>query len=139
MKIVIIVAILAVVGGGGVFIYSSSQNSQQQNQNVSNQSAKSDFDKLQAEIASGAKLYDVRTKEEFDSGYFQNAVNIPLQDLQNAIYPDVPKDTQIYVYCRSGNRSEQAVSLLRANGFVNVTDLGGLADVETLGGKIIKN
>lgn len=138
MKVIISLVIVALVSGAGIFIYLNLKPADEAKRDNVNLTAQSKFDKLQLEIASGAMLYDVRTKEEYDSGYFQNAVNIPLQDLQKAIYPEVPKDTLIYVYCRSGNRSEQAVGLLRANGYVNVTDLGGISEMEALGGKIIK-
>jgi rhodanese-related sulfurtransferase len=42
------------------------------------------------------------------------------------------------VYCRSGNRSSQAATMLKAAGFTNVTDLGGLSAVEKIDGKLVQ-
>ena len=99
--------------------------------------AKLDFTTVQAEVDSGAKLYDVRTKEEYASGHFKNAINWDVQDIQDGKLPDISKDTKIYVYCRSGNRSSQAAALLKDAGYVNVIDLGGLTDVQAIGGTLV--
>ena len=84
-----------------------------------------------------AHLYDVRTPEEFKAGHFAGATNWPLQDMLAGKLPDVPKDAKIYVYCRSGNRSGQATTLLKSAGYSNVTDLRGLSDVQNMGGKLL--
>lgn len=70
-------------------------------------------------------LVDVRTPAEFAGGYIPTAVNIPLSDLPGAM-PDVDKDSRVILYCRSGNRSAQAASILRSAGFTSVTDFGGI-------------
>ena len=98
----------------------------------------SEFAVIQSKIKDGAQLLDVRTAEEFDSGHFAGAINLDVEDIIAGKLPDAAKDTQLYVYCRSGNRSAQAVSLLKQAGFTNITDLGGLTDVEGMGGKLIK-
>ena len=90
-------------------------------------------------VASGAKLYDVRTADEFASGHFAKAENWSLQDMQAGKMPTVAKDTKIYVYCHSGNRSSQSAALLQQAGYTNVTDLHGVANVESLGGKLVTN
>lgn len=92
------------------------------------------FTEVQQDVVAGAKLYDVRTPEEYAAGHFENAILLPLQDIEAEKLPEVPRDTQIYVYCRSGNRSSQAKILLERAGFTNITDLGGLSDVEKIGG-----
>lgn len=96
----------------------------------------SEFAVIQSKIKDGAQLLDVRTAEEFDSGHFAGAINLDVEDIIAGKLPDAAKDTQLYVYCRSGNRSAQAVSLLKQAGFTNITDLGGLADVESIGGTL---
>ncbi len=60
------------------------------------------------------KIYlDVRTTEEWNAGHVEDAIHIPLSDIQNGQNLDkIPKDTPVYVYCRSGNRSGQAVKIL---------------------------
>jgi len=96
------------------------------------------FETIQDEIKNGEKLYDVRTPDEFTAGHFANAENFPLQDLQAGKLPDVAKTTKIYVHCRTGVRSAEAAKILRENGFANVVDLHGLADIEKIGGELIK-
>ena len=96
----------------------------------------SEFAVIQSKINNGSQLLDVRTAEEFDSGHFAGAINLDVEDIIAGKLPDAAKDTQLYVYCRSGNRSAQAVSLLKQAGFTNITDLGGLTDVESIGGTL---
>lgn len=98
----------------------------------------SEFAVIQSKIKDGAQLLDVRTAEEFDSGHFAGAINLDVEDIIAGKLPDAAKDTQLYVYCRSGNRSAQAVSLLKQAGFTNITDLGGLSDVESIGGTLVR-
>lgn len=93
---------------------------------------------IQSDLASGAQLIDVRTPEEYAAGYIDQATNLPLANLQSAQFPDTTKDTKLYVYCKSGNRSAQATELLRVAGYTNVVDLGGINDVTELGGKQVK-
>lgn len=75
-----------------------------------------------------AVLLDVRTREEYASGYIDGSVNIPLDELdgiaESIRNPDVP----IFVYCRSGRRSARAASYLRRIGYTNVRDIGGILD-----------
>ena len=96
----------------------------------------SEFAVIQSKIKDGAQLLDVRTAEEFDSGHFAGAINLDVEDIIAGKLPEAAKHTQLYVYCRSGNRSAQAVSLLKQAGFTNITDLGGLTDVESIGGTL---
>ncbi len=97
------------------------------------------FASVAQDVAAGAKLYDVRTPDEFATSHFEGAKNWSLQDMQQGKLPDTPKDTKLYVYCHSGNRSGQATQLLEQAGYSNVTDLGGLPDVEAIGGKLVTN
>jgi rhodanese-related sulfurtransferase len=71
-------------------------------------------------------LVDVRTPAEYESGFIPTAVNIPVSDLPGAM-PDAGKDDLIILYCRSGNRSGQAASILRKEGFTNISDFGGIS------------
>lgn len=105
--------------------------------NEPSQRAKS-FSSIQSDVKSGAKLYDVRTAAEYRAGHFENAFNFSLQDMQAGTLPDVAKDQKVYVYCQSGNRSSQAAAILKQSGFTNVIDLGGLQDVQSIGGNLIQ-
>ena len=77
---------------------------------------------------SSAVLLDVRTESEYASGYIQGAINLPLQELEDVEEVVPGKGTLIYVYCRSGVRSEQAANALRFMGYTSVVDIGGILD-----------
>ena len=80
-------------------------------------------DDLKQLINSGALLVDVRSPGEFAGGSAKGAINIPLDQVTQRINEFKGKD-QIVVFCRSGNRSGQAQSILEKNGFTNVTNGG---------------
>jgi rhodanese-related sulfurtransferase len=77
-------------------------------------------------------LIDVRTAEEFASGHIAGAVNISLQELP-ARLSEVPKDRPVVLYCRSGNRSAQAMDVLKASGYTNIYDMGGIIAWQSAG------
>ena len=78
------------------------------------------------------KFIDVRTPQEFQSGHFPGAQNIPLDALTD--YTDELKELQkpVVVYCRSGARSASAVMLLKEAGLDNVFNGGGLENLLVL-------
>ncbi len=73
-----------------------------------------------------AVLIDVRTPSEFATGHIDQAINI---DFENPSFTSEVKklDTTktYFVYCRSGNRSGQAVSIMKSNGIKNIYELSG--------------
>ena len=77
----------------------------------------------------GAILLDVRTEEEYATGHIPGAIcisNDEIGEKADAMLPD--KEQMIYVYCRSGNRSQQAAQALCDLGYTNVTEMGGIID-----------
>jgi len=77
------------------------------------------------------KFVDVRTIMEFNSGHIDGAINIPLDQFQHR-YTEISElgNSSIVFYCRSGNRSGQAVANLHQLGIKNIYNGGGLADVQ---------
>jgi len=74
-----------------------------------------------------AFVLDVRTPEEVEEGYIQNATNIDIylgQDFLNEI-EKLDKSKNFYVYCRSGNRSAQACAIMNSVGIENTFNLEG--------------
>src|SRR5690606_10226025 len=76
-------------------------------------------------VADGALLLDVRTPGEFADGHVAGALNIPVQELEARV-AELDPARSVVVYCRSGNRSGTAASMLRARGF-EVTDIGPMS------------
>lgn len=74
---------------------------------------------LKAIIEQGAFLVDVREPGEFAGGTAKGAVNIPLGSVVAELNKFKGKEN-IVVFCRSGNRSGQAKTILEQNGFNNV-------------------
>ncbi|MEN3037574.1 MAG: rhodanese-like domain-containing protein [Candidatus Kryptonium sp.] len=71
-------------------------------------------------------LLDVRTKEEFSEWHLKNAVNIPVQELEERLDElKKYKDFEIIVYCKGGVRSKIAGEILVKNGFKYVYNLSG--------------
>ncbi len=74
----------------------------------------------------GVTIVDVREVDEYKAGHIPGALLIPLSELEQRV-KDVPRDTQVILVCRSGNRSAQAYAYLRQQGFANVHNmLGGM-------------
>jgi hydroxyacylglutathione hydrolase len=69
-------------------------------------------------------VLDVRTTSEYAAGHLPNATHIHAGRLL-ANLEGIPRDRPVVVHCQSGARSAAAVSVLRANGFENMLDLGG--------------
>ena len=69
-------------------------------------------------------LVDVRQPDEFAAGHIEGATLMPLDSLAES-YAQLPRDVRLVVYCRSGHRSAQAVSFLRAHGYDGAVSLAG--------------
>ena len=78
-----------------------------------NQEQKTDFE--------NAFIVDVRTPQEFASGHFEGAVNIPLNTVESNLDKFKGHD-QVVVYCRSGARSGQAENILVSDGIDNIVN-----------------
>ena len=88
------------------------------------------------EESEGYILLDVRTKEEYESGYIPGAINIPLSDINENVVSSLPDKSQmILVYCRSGNRSRQASDKLSRLGYTNIIEIGG---INSWNGEVVK-
>lgn len=82
---------------------------------------------------SGAFVLDVRTQEEWDDYHAPNTTLIPLDQLPARVN-ELPKDREIVVVCRSGNRSQQGRDILLNAGFTQVTSMkGGLNEWRSSG------
>lgn len=80
-----------------------------------------------AALAERPRVYvDVRTPEEYNAGHLPQAVNIPVNDMEQRwaelrAYPD----RLIVLYCRSGHRAGVALQIVGQHGIENATNGGG--------------
>ena len=72
----------------------------------------------------GTFVLDVRTQEEWDEFHAPNTTLIPLDQLPSRLN-ELPRDREIVVVCRSGNRSQQGRDILLNAGFEQVTSMRG--------------
>jgi phage shock protein E len=76
-----------------------------------------------------AVFVDVRTPQEFEEGHIDAARNIPLDQLMGRLDELQGINGPIVLYCRSGNRSGMALHILKAEGFKNLYNGGGIEDM----------
>ena len=69
-------------------------------------------------------VLDARTKGEYESGHFSEAINIPVDELRENI-DKLDKNKEILVYCKTGVRSYIACRILIQNGFKVKNIMGG--------------
>lgn len=72
----------------------------------------------------GALVLDVREVHEWEAVHIPGVTLIPLGELESRL-DELPKDQDILVVCRSGNRSATARDILLNGGFTNVTSMAG--------------
>ncbi|MBC9928705.1 MULTISPECIES: rhodanese-like domain-containing protein [unclassified Leucobacter] len=80
-------------------------------------------------------FFDVRTPEEWANGHLEGAHPLDFNsgDVAAAI-PSLDPCGEYLVYCRSGNRSGQAMTLMQQAGIDNVTNLGSLEEAAEITG-----
>ncbi|MCB0443746.1 MAG: rhodanese-like domain-containing protein [Flavobacterium sp.] len=72
------------------------------------------------------QLIDVRTPNEFNDGFIKGAKNINVNDPNfESEIQKLDKTKPVYIYCRSGARSQTAAKKMVALGFIQIIDLKG--------------
>lgn len=92
------------------------------------------------EVGDATILLDVRTAEEYQAGHLEGAGLLDFNggDVAAAI-PNLDPEAEYLIYCRSGNRSGQAIALMEEVGFTNLTNLGSLEQAASATGlKIVR-
>lgn len=80
-------------------------------------------------VNNGATIVDVRTPGEYRGGHVEGSINIPLQKLRNQL-SRINKSKPVILCCASGSRSRSAQRILQSNGFSNVYNGGGWAQLQ---------
>ncbi len=75
-------------------------------------------------VEHGAEIFDVREEDEYELSHLKGAKNIPLSQFRDRL-DEFPKDKNIYLHCRSGQRSYNAVLALQNLGFTRVYNISG--------------
>lgn len=81
----------------------------------------------EAITAEKVQLIDVRTGFEYKAGHIEKAINIDFFDRANfnENFSDFDREKPMYLYCRSGNRSQRTAKKLLEIGFKKIYDLKG--------------
>ncbi len=78
-------------------------------------------------------VIDVREQWEYDEGHIPGVTLIPMNSVPSRL-DEIPKDKEVIVTCRSGNRSGQVTQFLRDQGFENIHNMeGGILAWEAAG------
>ena len=79
---------------------------------------------LKVELDSGAKLVlvDVRESDELEISVLPGIVHIPMDDLEFR-FEEIPRDGDIVMICRTGNRSGRTTDFLLNHGYMRVRNL----------------
>lgn len=78
-------------------------------------------------------ILDVRSKEEYERSHIKTAKWFDVERIIHGEMPGIPKSEKVVLYCRTGARSTAAMYKMRAAGFSQVDNGGGLADMAARG------
>ena len=81
-------------------------------------------DKIRGLLEEGATIIDVREWDEWDVAHIKGVKFIPLSELRKRL-DEIPKDKPVYLHCRSGQRSYNAVLALQNLGYTDVYNISG--------------
>lgn len=91
-------------------------------------------EELIKKVNQGAILIDVRSKQEYQEGHINSAINIPDYEIERRIEKEIPKKNQlIIVYCQYGTRSRGVYIKMKKIGYTNIYNLyGGLETLQNI-------
>lgn len=75
-------------------------------------------------VEQGAFIIDAREPDEFEAGHITTAVNMPLSQFRDRL-DEIPEDREVYVHCRSSQRSYNEVRALQQLGRPNAVNISG--------------
>lgn len=93
--------------------------------NLLNQEFKQvNVDKVRSLLEEGKLIIDVREPFEYENGHIKGVINVPLSELRSRL-DEIPKDKPVYLHCRTGQRSYNAVLALQNLGYDQVYNITG--------------
>ena len=75
-------------------------------------------------VEKGAFIGDVRDEESYRMGQIKTVVNIPIGQIRQRM-EEIPKDRPVYLYCKTGQTSYNAVLALQGHGYHNIYNISG--------------
>jgi phage shock protein E len=84
--------------------------------------------KLKGLVENGAQIIDVRPKKDFEFGYIEESINIPLNELKNNLRR-IKKDHVIITCSENGYNSASAKDILEKMGHQKVYNAGPWLDL----------
>jgi rhodanese-related sulfurtransferase len=122
---------IVVIGLMGLSVSCGAQHTQktevQTEQTKSTIAVRMDLEEFKSKMnEKGVQLVDVRTPQEFNQGHYPNAKNIDyLNNSFRAEIQKLDKSKPVAIYCKSGNRSSQAMEVMKQLGFKEIYELRG--------------
>jgi rhodanese-related sulfurtransferase len=117
----VLIALLLVACGG----QSESADASSTTINVSELPAEVDVETVnEIRNRENVLVLDVREQDEYDEKHIPGVTLLPMSEIQGRL-GEIPKDKEVIVTCRSGNRSGQVTQFLSQNGFDNVHNMQG--------------
>ena len=117
VNLLLVVAAVVVVAVVAIIAFLPRGHSSSLPKEISVAQAKEKYD-------AGTFLLDVRQPEEWNETHVPGTTLIPLGELASRV-DELPKDKEIVVICRSGNRSQEGRDILLNSGFKRVTSVAG--------------
>ncbi|MFC1990906.1 rhodanese-like domain-containing protein [Chloroflexota bacterium] len=120
-RVVIILALILI----SFFLYGCINQTESANQTFRDIGVQEAFELIQRNQGNtDFIIIDIRTPQEFNEGYIENAVNIDFySETFNKDLDKLDKSKTYFIYCRSGNRSGKAMSIMKELGFKEVNNL----------------
>lgn len=84
-----------------------------------------DIEEFATVLAEGAIVFDTRPKDEFKKDAIWGVKHLSLEQVQTDVFPDLPRDTPIYLICERGQNSELVGLYLEAAEFSHVYNVAG--------------
>jgi rhodanese-related sulfurtransferase len=123
-NLIVIAAAVAVVLIGVIAVLVLGSQAPAAESAVANLPAEINVDQAYDYYQQGYFLLDVREPSEWDEIHVPEATLIPLGELESRVN-ELPRDQEIIVMCRSGNRSQVGRDILKDAGFESVTSIAG--------------
>jgi rhodanese-related sulfurtransferase len=90
-----------------------------------------------SQIENTAIFLDAREPEEYQVSKIKNAIPVGYDKFDISSVKEIPKDSEIIIYCSVGYRSEKIAEKLIANGYTNVSNLyGGIFEWKNQGHEV---